>query len=132
VKVEGKNMKGLVIQSPHIDEILVGNKSWEIRGSRTSVRGPIALIKSGSGLVVGACDLVGVEGPLSLAQLAASIAKHLIPLSAIPAVFHRYHERPYAWVLDHASPLTAPIPYRHPMGAVIWVKLDASVASLIQ
>jgi hypothetical protein len=124
-------MNGLIVQSPYIEKIVAGRKTWEIRGSSTSVRGRIALIRSSSGLVVGVCDLVGVEGPLSLAELEASIAKHLIPLSKIPIVFQRYHGKPYAWVLDRASPLAAPIPYRHRPGAVIWVKLDADVVHQI-
>jgi len=39
--------KGLVIKSPYIDRILAGTKTWEMRSSATSVRGPIALIKQG-------------------------------------------------------------------------------------
>jgi hypothetical protein len=57
-------MRGLLIRSPWIEEILRGRKTWEIRGSNTNIRGRIGLIRSGSGLVVGTCDLVDVEGPL--------------------------------------------------------------------
>jgi hypothetical protein len=42
-------MKGLIVKSPWIELILEGKKTWEIRGSNTKIRGPIALIKSGSG-----------------------------------------------------------------------------------
>lgn len=51
-------MKGLVIKQPWIDYILSGNKIWEIRSTNTNIRGKIELIQSGSGLVVGSCEIV--------------------------------------------------------------------------
>jgi len=51
------HMKGLLINSPWIEMILEGKKTWEIRGANTKLRGPIALIKSGSGKVVGTCAI---------------------------------------------------------------------------
>src|SRR5271169_2519874 len=42
-------LSGLLIRSPYIDWILVGAKTWEIRGSSTAKRGRIALIQSGPG-----------------------------------------------------------------------------------
>ena len=58
--------KGLVIKSPAIDKILLGIKTWEMRSKSTQVRGPIALIKKGSGQIVGIANLVDVKGPLML------------------------------------------------------------------
>ena len=51
-------MKALLIKTPWIDKILDGKKTWEIRGSATKIRGRIALVQSGSGTVVGICELV--------------------------------------------------------------------------
>ncbi len=51
-------MKGLIIKQPWIDLILDGEKPWEIRGRATTIRGTIALIKSGTGLVLGLVDVV--------------------------------------------------------------------------
>ncbi len=45
--------------------ILDGQKTWEIRGARTSARGRVGLIASRSGTVAGVCDLVERVGPLS-------------------------------------------------------------------
>lgn len=53
-------MKGLVIRSPWVEMILTGKKIWEMRGTYTHIRGKIALIRRGSGLVVGTCHLVDV------------------------------------------------------------------------
>ena len=55
----------LLIKEPWISMILEGKKTWEIRGSATKRRGRIALVASGTGTVVGTCDLVDVVGPLS-------------------------------------------------------------------
>ena len=51
------DMKALLIRSPHIEKILEGHKTWEIRGSRTNTREQVALVRSGSGLIIGVCDI---------------------------------------------------------------------------
>jgi hypothetical protein len=57
-------MSALLIRASYIDWILNRSKIWEIRGSRTTKRGRIGLIQSGTGKVVGVADLVDVVGPL--------------------------------------------------------------------
>jgi hypothetical protein len=42
-------LRALVIRPYWIDLILKGKKTWEIRGSKTAIRGTITLIPSGSG-----------------------------------------------------------------------------------
>ena len=44
----GAITRGLLIQSPHIEKVLSGKKTWEIRGYASKIRGPIALIRSGT------------------------------------------------------------------------------------
>ena len=51
-------MKALIIKQPWIDYILEGKKIWEIRGNRTHIRDKIELIQSGSGLVIGSCEII--------------------------------------------------------------------------
>lgn len=58
-------MNGFVIRSPWVEMILDGTKIWEIRGRKTHMRGKIALIRGGSGLIVGTCNLTDVVGPLT-------------------------------------------------------------------
>ena len=60
--------RALIIRSPHIEKVLAGTKTWEIRSRSTNIRGPIALIRSESGLVVGTCELVDVKGPLRYSE----------------------------------------------------------------
>jgi hypothetical protein len=112
-----------VIKSPWIELILDRKKTWELRGSSTRIRGRIALIRKGSGAVVGHCDVVGVVGPLSRADLLASTRMHRVDPRDVGSVVARYR-RIYAWILSNASRLRKPMRYRHPSGAVIWVNLD--------
>jgi hypothetical protein len=121
-------MHGLIIKQEPLDLILSGQKDWELRGSRTNIDGTIALIQSGSGTIVGRAELDGVLGPLSLGELRAN-AKHL---GYTPAEIFKYYPKTYAWVLKNAKRLKRPISYRHPQGAVIWVKLSRAVAAQLK
>lgn len=112
-------MRGLLIRSPWIDRILDGSKCWEIRGSNTGVRGTIALIKSGSGKIVGTCDLVHVLGPLTLQNIRENASK----LGGGADLISLPYQKTYAWVLKNAKTLEEALPYKHPPGAIIWVKL---------
>ena len=55
----------LIIKKEHLDKILNGEKTWEIRGSKTHKRGKIGLIQSGSGTIVGECELIDCTDELS-------------------------------------------------------------------
>jgi hypothetical protein len=116
-------MKGLISKSPHIENILAGKKTWEIRSSNTNIRGEIALIKGGSGLVVGKCNIVDVIGPISTYDLKTNLDKHCVPIEKFDQIFGGY-KKIYAWVLDNALEFDNKIPYSHPKGAIIWVDLD--------
>ena len=110
--------RGLLIQSPWIENILAGEKTWEIRGSRTNIRGPIGLIRSKSGLIVGTCEVVGAK-VLTRDDLTGNVAMH-----CVGDVDEINYANPHAWILAKARPLVKPVPYNHPSGAVIWVRLD--------
>lgn len=114
-------MRGLIIREEPLEKILAGRKTWEIRGSNAKIRGPIALICSKSGLVVGRCKLVDVVGPLTLREYKAAIRKHRASQAKIRGL---PYPKTYAWVLSDARKLRVPIPYRHKPGAVRWVKLS--------
>lgn len=124
-------MKALVIDEPWIGLILSGEKSWEMRKTSCNLRGPIALIRKGSGQIVGTARIVDSLPPLSsAADYAAAEPTHRIP----PARQQRARLDGWAtpWVLADAKPLTRPVAYRHPSGAVIWVSLDADVAAAVR
>ncbi len=114
-------MKCLIIKKRWLDLIFDGKKTWELRSSRTAVRGKIGLIEKGSGKIMGTCEVVDVRGPLSLAELKRSTRRHGVPareFGVIPP-----YKKTYAWVLDNAHRYKRPRPYNHPSGAVIWVNV---------
>jgi hypothetical protein len=122
-------MKGLLVKPPWIDKILAGKKTWELRGSRTRIRGLIALIQSGTGTVVGVCELVDVHGPLTRVELRRTTARHQVPATHFRDGLR--YRRTYAWQLRKARRLRRAVPYRHASGAVIWVNLPSSVTDAI-
>lgn len=110
-------MKGLVIKSPWIDLILNGQKTWEIRSRKTNVRGRIAIIQSGTGLVYGEAVLTDcIE--LTREMLERNVDRHKIDDLSIVT-----YEHPCAWVVKDAQRYEKPVPYKHPQGAVVWVNI---------
>jgi len=101
----------LIIKKKWIDLILSGEKTWEIRGHNTTVRGEIGLIESGSGLVVGECRLI--DGSKECFN------RHRVENWKEVVKY----KDPHAWVLKNAKRYKKPCPYVHPKGAVIWVRV---------
>jgi ASCH domain len=64
--------RGLMVRDPYASQLLNGEKSWEIRGRATQIRGPIVIYKTGTGQAFGVVDLVDVIGPLSVGDLVGS------------------------------------------------------------
>lgn len=125
---QGKFVKGLVVDEPWISLLLSGEKIWEMRSQHCSFRGRLALIRKGSGTVVGVADLVDSIGPLDSIAWRAHRDKHCIPL-ARQAETSGWN---VAWVLRSVRRLVQPVSYAHPSGAVIWVNLSDEVASRIE
>lgn len=128
----GRALRGLVIREPWIDLILNGEKTWEIRSTATKVRERIALIRGGSGTVVGCADLVGCEGPFNFEALRSHRSKHAVPDEPLRAFVEKYKGRAFAWVLQSVRSFSPTFPYRHPSGAVIWVTLDPELSEKIR
>ncbi len=118
-------LDGLLIRVPWIDKILDESKTWEIRGSHTGKEGRIGLIESGTGTIVGVAELVGVVGPLSLKELSANWRK--AGFDRNEHLFRLPYKQTFAWVLQNPKRLPLPVPYNHPSGAVIWVRLKPDV-----
>lgn len=113
-------MNGLVIKSPWIDRILATPRTWAIRGSRTSTRGTIALIKGRAGQIVGTCRIENCMGPLTQDELRAQAALQQTPVEVLTS---SSSAKAFAWILSDVKPFAEPIPYQHPTGSVVWVKL---------
>ena len=117
-----KNMKGLIIKSPYIDDILSGVKKWELRGQNTKIRGTIVLLKSGTKTALGTVDIVGVK-VLTLEEYNNWNYRKdngKLPVDKLP------YEKTYAYVLENPRMFDQPKPYIHPIGAVTWVNLPDS------
>lgn len=85
------------------------------------------MIKSKTKTVVGFADLVGVVGPLSTSQLRQHASKHRSAAAELRNGFG--YTKIYAWQLENVVRLPEPIPYNHPSGAVIWVRLPGDFGS---
>lgn len=113
-------MDALIIKKQFLDKIFSGVKTWELRGSRTHKRGCIALIESGSGTVVGECELVNCIGPLDEETYSNNSNKHCSSSNFKDKTYKNL----FAWELKNAKRYVKPKPYNHPAGAIIWVKLE--------
>lgn len=93
------------------------------------MRGQVALIRKGSGQVVGTVEIADSVGPLTEAQMLDNTTRHLVTVDRIKnGEVAKYK---HAWVLKHPKLLAKPVPYNHPNGAVIWVNLQPDVVARI-
>lgn len=122
-------VRGIVIRQPWVEHILSGEKTWELRGKNTKIRGPVALIEGGTGTIVGMFNIVDSEGPLSKVQRVEAADKNQILACEID---EDIYENVYAWKLENVVRFSEPVPYKHPSGAVIWVTLQEDVKNNIQ
>lgn len=111
-------MKGLIIKKYWIEKIFYENKIWEIRGSNTKIRGRIFLIESGSGHIVGECEIID-SILLSEEEYRTNTKNHKINTNEIKYPY----KKTYAWIIKNAFKYEKPVPYKHPQGAVIWVNI---------
>lgn len=124
-------MKGLIIDEPWIGLILRGEKIWEMRKTACHHRGWIALIRKGSGQVVGIAEITDSLAAIeSLEVYANGEVQHRIPSRRQGQAFADGWRTP--WVLRNACALAVPVPYKHPFGAVIWVNLNPDVVSAVE
>jgi hypothetical protein len=114
--------RGLLVRDPYASQLLDGQKIWEIRGKPTQIRGPVAIIKSGTGHAYGTAKLVRVLGPLDIDDLTLASElprdeRELFRREGLP------YSKTYAYVFTDPKWFERPIRYRHPSGAVTWVRL---------
>lgn len=123
-------LKALIIREPWIDEILAGRKTWELRSKPFRHRGEIALIRKGSGCVVGIAELTGCLPPLDEAAMRETFHLHRVPSHKIGDVLDKGWRVP--WVLSNVRRLESPVPYVHRSGAVVTIDLDAQAEQAIR
>ena len=108
-----KNSKVLTLKEPWMTMILSGEKTMELRSTRTNIRGTIYLAQSKTQYIFGKVDIVDCLGPFS------------DEVFELNKQYHRYHKvkpynNTYGWVLSNAFSFCDPILFKRPPGAVIW------------
>lgn len=111
--------KALIIKKEWLDLILTGKKIFEVRGSNTNIRGKIGLIESGSGLIIGECDLV------NSIVIDNNNIEYVLDKSCInnSEIINNMYKHPHAWELNNSIRYNQPLKYKHPKGAIIWIDL---------
>ncbi len=107
------------MKEPFATLIVEGKKIWEIRKSRTKVRGEVLIITGGS--AIGKAELVDVLGPFTPEELADYVDKHRADVE-----FLREYSggKPlYAWVFRNAEKFEKPQKVRIKRGAQIWANI---------
>ena len=111
-------MDCLIIKKKFLNRIFENSKTWEIRGSKTKKLGKIGLIESGSGEIKGVTNIIGCVGPLNKEELIKNQDKH-----QVEDLDNISYKKVYAWILKNSSRYEKPVKYKHPQGAIIWVKV---------
>lgn len=109
--------RALIIKKLWLDKILSDGKVWEMRSRRTRITGWIGLIESGSGMIVGKAFLTSGHIKPTKQELLDNFDKHQV---ADQSMLQKWC---YAWTLEQVEKFDTPIPYQHPRGAVVWVKI---------
>lgn len=114
-------MDGLIIKRKWLDKILSGEKTLEIRGSRTKkTGGQIYLLESKTRKVKGKCQIsecILIENEEMWEKLKPH---HCVGISYRELL--EIYKNPYAWVIKDVEVIPDNLYYEHPKGAVIWVK----------
>lgn len=122
--------RGLMIREPWISQILMGRKTWELRGTSTKIRGRLALIRSGSGLIFGECHLDDCVGPVDFDTLIETGAlsreeRDEIEREGRPPYTAKdgVTSKTFAWIVSRPILYSRPVAYKHPSGAITFVDL---------
>ncbi|MCK1625403.1 ASCH domain-containing protein [Bradyrhizobium sp. 160] len=121
-------LKGLIIDRPWIDLILAGEKTWEMRARATKHRGLVALVRKGSGEVVGAAQLIDTRA-CNLADYRKFEQFHRVPGTDQRAAVANW---PVAWILSSVRKLELPVSYEHKRGAQSQICLSPAESDLVR
>ncbi|WP_297536206.1 ASCH domain-containing protein [Thermococcus sp.] len=111
--------KGLIVREPYASLIVEGKKVWEIRKTRTKIRGEILIISNGK--AVGKAELVDVLGPFTPEELAKHEDKHRASLSFLRE--YSNGKPLYAWVFRNAEKFGRPKDVEMAKGVQIWANV---------
>ena len=121
--------KALILKEPFISYIFEKRKTWEIRGNNTRIRGRIGLIGSGTGMILGECEIINSFGPLTyheliqLKYITTEERNNLKIDGKLPYINKDNQSKTYGWEFKNVKKYLEPIPYNHPKGAIIFVNI---------
>jgi|SaaInl0LU_22_DNA_1037365.scaffolds.fasta_scaffold09909_2 hypothetical protein len=110
----------LIMEHTHLQKIISGEHTWELRTTKFKKSGYIGLVEKGSKQICAYAKIAGYYGPLSKEELKASKSKHGVLAKDYNA---KDFKRLNAIELCEVVELPSPINYEHKPGAVIWVKV---------
>jgi len=113
--------RALIIKKEWLDRIFDDGKIWGMRSGKTNIRERIGLIEARSGLIIGEVDLIGCGKRLTEQTAADNFQFHQV--ADLPKLTYWC----YPWILENAIRYEKPIPYKHPIGAVIWVNITENL-----
>lgn len=113
-------MSGLIVREPWASMIVRGEKRWEIRKTKTRMRGRILIISSG--FAIGSVEIVDVIGPMSVEELSRFEEYHRVSRKEL----ERYAKgkKLYAWVLANPVQFKEKKRVHISRGAQRWVKVE--------
>jgi hypothetical protein len=125
-----QQIKALIIDTPHIDNILSGKKIWEMRTDHDSYRGVMGLIRKGHrGKIIGVVEMIDSIGPFATdEEMLVHESKHLMTPERLKEPDAKKYR--HAWVLRNAKRLEHPISCEQ-TSQVIWVKLDEETSAAV-
>lgn len=129
----------LVIRKQWCQAIFESTKIWEIRGTRTTRRGLIAVAQAGSKEIIGQVDILDClcvgrrEGDQIVPWDDSDVARMNFIGANVNSTKHCIQDihatikypKIFAWVLGNKCLYTTPKPYNHPKGCIQWIKLTA-------
>jgi hypothetical protein len=112
--------RALIVHKPWANMIVSGEKKWELRSRRRKIRDRVGIIEAGSAEIIGAATLVDCIDVASsqVGSLSRWFGLHRVPTEKLSRYLIRY-----AWCFEDAEIFKPGIPYHHPKGAQVWVKL---------
>lgn len=108
---DGVPTRGLVVTSGPLDQILSGRKTLELRSKHNRQLGTVALIRKGSGLIVGVADIVESIGPMDQQEMFRRSQEHCVEPSRVVEVMAKGWV--FGWRLTNVKKLSRPVAYVH-------------------
>ena len=113
--------RALIVKQPYADLIMTGQKRLEMRGRHTKVRGRIGIIPKGSGVIIGSVELVTSIDYSNDDRLHSIGGQCLHQIKSED--WHLLKKWPFGWLLNDPHIFKEPKKYKHPQGAVTWVRV---------